>query len=169
VRNDYDRSRASMKNPLMKTPAVVALIYVLACSLAAQEQRPPARATIAEIAWLAGNWSGRTGGTELEERWTKPAGGTMLAVSRTLKDSRMAGFEFLRIVERAGGLVYIAQPGGRPPTEFAATEIGSRRVAFENPSHDFPKRIEYTLNGDTLTATISGGGQQESYVFKRAE
>jgi hypothetical protein len=42
----------------------------------------------------------------------------MPAVSRTLKDGRMAGFESLRIVERDGGLVYIAQPGGRPPTEF---------------------------------------------------
>jgi hypothetical protein len=81
----------------------------------------------------------------------------------------MVPFEFLRIVEKEGGLVYIAQPGGRPPTEFVLTELGGRSAAFENPSHDFPERIEYKLSGETLTATISGGGQQESYVFKRAE
>jgi hypothetical protein len=134
---------------------------------AAQERRAAARAAIGEVTWLAGNWSGRAGTTELEERWTKPAGGAMLAVSRTLKDSRMVAFEFLRIVEKEGGLVYIAQPGGRPATEFVLTELGSRSAVFENPSHDFPKRIEYKLRGDTLTATISGGGQPESYVFQR--
>jgi hypothetical protein len=135
----------------------------------AQERRATARAVLADISWLAGNWSGRAGATELEERWTKPAGGAMLAVSRTLKDGRMVAFEFLRIVEKEGGLVYIAQPGGRPPTEFTLTEIGSRSAAFENPTHDFPKRIEYKLTGNTLTATISDGGQHESYVFMRAE
>jgi uncharacterized protein DUF6265 len=140
-----------------------------ALGAAAPERRLQPRAPISDITWLSGNWSGRAGATELEERWTKPAGGAMLAVSRTLKDGRMVAFEFLRIVERDGGLVYIAQPGGRPPTEFQLTEIGSQRAAFENPSHDFPKRIEYKLMGDILTATISGGGQQESYTFKRVE
>jgi len=148
--------------------AGVAALLSAPFAAAAQERRPQTRAVLGDVTWLAGNWSGRTGATELEERWTKPAGGAMLAVSRTIKDTRMVAFEFLRIVERDGGLVYIAQPGGRPPTEFVLTEIGSRSAAFENPSHDFPKRIEYKLTGDTLTATISGGGQQESYVFKRA-
>jgi hypothetical protein len=134
---------------------------------AAQERRPPARAALRDIAWLAGNWSGRAGETELEERWTLPAGGAMLAVSRTIKANRMIGFEFLRIVEREGGLVYIAQPGGRPPTEFVLTAINGRSVAFENPGHDFPKRIQYSLVEDALTATISGGGKKESYEFRR--
>jgi uncharacterized protein DUF6265 len=136
---------------------------------APQDRRAPARGTLRDIVWLAGNWIGRAGETELEERWTLPAGGAMLAVSRTVKDKRMIAFEFLRIVERDGGLVYIAQPGGRPPTEFVLTEISGRSIAFENPSHDFPKRIQYSLVEDTLTATISGGGKKESYEFKRDE
>jgi hypothetical protein len=128
-----------------------------------------ARATIAELAWLAGNWTGGESGTALEERWTAPAGGAMLAVSRTVKNGRMTAFEFLSIVERDGGLVYIAQPGGRPPTDFVMTAIEGQRVRFENPSHDFPKRIEYALKGETLTATVSdGGSQSETYVFRKA-
>src|SRR3954471_24051735 len=138
-------------------------------AISRQEQPRTARAGISDLAWLAGNWRGRSGTTELEEQWTKPAAGAMLAVSRTVKEGRMVAFEFLRIVERAGGLVYIAQPGGRPATEFALTEIGSRSATFENPSHDFPTRIQYSLSGETLTATISGAGQQESSVFKRGE
>ena len=50
---------------------------------------------------------------------------------------------YLRIVERDGGLVYIAQPGGNPPTEFVLTELDKKRAVFVNPRHDFPQRIIY--------------------------
>jgi hypothetical protein len=30
---------------------------------------------------------------------------------------------------------------------------------FENLEHDFPQRIEYQRDGDRLTATISGPGE----------
>ena len=78
-------------------------------------------ATIAQVGWMEGAWVAKDGSVSIEERWTPPAGGAMLAVSRTLKNGRMAGFEFLRIVERDGGLVYVAQPGGKPPTDFTLT------------------------------------------------
>jgi hypothetical protein len=99
-----------------------------------------------------------------------PAGGAMLAVSRTVKGDRMTAFEFLRIVERDGGLVYVAQPGGRPPTEFVLTAIGADSATFENPAHDFPKRIRYAKRADgSLEASVSDGkGKGETLVFRRA-
>jgi hypothetical protein len=144
---------------------------VLTCSgLAAQERRPPARASIADVAWLASGWVNDTKPVTVEERWTTPGGGAMLAVSRTLKGGRMVAFEFLRIVERSGGLVYIAQPNGRPPTEFVLTAVSPQSATFENPSHDFPKMIRYTLRPDgTLEAHVSDGGEKvESFVFTRS-
>ena len=92
----------------------------------------------------------------------------MLAVSRTIADGKLTEFEFLRIVERGGGLVYIAQPEGRPPTEFAMTRIDAQSVTFENPHHDFPKLIRYEKRSDgTLVASIAGdhGAQPMSWVF----
>jgi hypothetical protein len=82
----------------------------------------------------------------------------------------MVAFEFLRIVERDGRLIYIAQPGGRPPTEFAMTAIEKQAVTFENTAHDFPKMIRYTLRADgTLEARVSDGGSKaETFVFKRS-
>jgi hypothetical protein len=81
----------------------------------------------------------------------------------------MAAFEFLRIVERDGGLVYIAQPGGRPPTEFALAGIDGDSVTFENRAHDFPKVIRYARRPDgALEARVSDGGQRaEVFVFRR--
>lgn len=105
-----------------------------------------------------------------EERWTDAAGGAMLAVSRTLKGDRLVAFEFLRIVERAGGLVYIAQPEGRPPTGFTLTAIAADSATFEKPTHDFPKMIRYARQADgTLLAVVSDGGKKtETFTFRSA-
>ena len=136
------------------------------------QDRAPAklRFSIAQVAWIAGNWSGEDGGASLDERWTEPAGGAMLATSRTLAGNRMVEFEFLRIVERDGGLVYVAQPGGRPPTDFVATSVDADSVTFENPAHDYPKIIRYARRADGgLDATISGAGgaRAKTYSFRR--
>jgi hypothetical protein len=73
----------------------------------------------------------------------------------------------LRIVERDGTLVYVAQPNGRPPTEFTLTSIAPDSATFENPSHDFPKVIRYSRRADgSLEARVSDGAQNaETFVF----
>lgn len=132
----------------------------------------PAKAAIADLAWLAGAWVGkRSTGATNEERWSPPLGGAMLAISRSVNTSgKMFAFEYLRIVEREGGLVYIAQPGGKAPTEFILTELTKTRATFENPRHDYPKRIAYELSPEgALTATIgqTKGGTPQRFEFKR--
>lgn len=139
----------------------------------------PAKAAIGDLAWLAGAWVGtRSSGSSIEERWSPPLGGAMLAVSRSVNTSgKMAAFEYLRVVEREGGLVYTAQPGGKAPTEFVLTELASekdaKRAVFENPRHDYPKRIVYELSaeadGGGLIATIgyTKGGTPRRFEFKR--
>lgn len=70
----------------------------------------------------------------------------------------MTAFEFLRIVTKEGRAVYVAQPGGVAPTEFTATRHTAEQIVFENPRHDFPKRITYERPGpDRLVASIDGG------------
>ncbi len=133
----------------------------------------PAKAAISDIAWLAGAWVGTRveTGSSNEERWSPPLGGAMLAVSRSVnKAGKMFAFEYLRIVEREGGLVYIAQPGGAKGTEFVLTELTTTRAVFENPRHDYPKRIVYELSPEGgLSATIGQhkGGTPRRYEWKR--
>lgn len=134
----------------------------------------PAKATIADMAWLAGAWTGSrgTGGAiTFEERWSPAKGGAMLAISRTVNASgRMSAFEFLRIVERDGGLVYVAQPGGAPATEFVLTELSAKRAVFDNPRHDYPKRIVYELSSDGGLVATTGfmkGGTPRRFEFRR--
>ncbi len=132
----------------------------------------PAKATISDMAWLANNWVGtRSSGSSIEERWSPPLGGSMLAVSRTVNTSgKMVAFEYLRVVEREGGLVYIAQPGGIKPTEFVLTELNPTRAVFDNPRHDYPKRIVYELSAEGMLSTTIGflkGGTPRRFEFKR--
>ena len=138
---------------------------------AAAAAAPRAQATMAQVAWIAGVWTGTRGTSTIEERWTPAAGGSMLAVSRTLRDGLMSAFEFLCIVERDGGLVYTAMPNGRSPaTDFTLTTIDDVSATFENPAHDYPKMIRYTKRPDgSLEAVISAEGGQKAltYVFTR--
>lgn len=130
----------------------------------------PAKAAIGDIAWLAGAWVGTKGKSSIEERWSPPAGGAMLGVSRTVSRDKMSAFEFLRIVERDGGLVYVAQPNGATATEFTLTELGPTRAVFENPRHDSPQRIVYELSAEGLLSASIGftkGGRPQRFEFKR--
>ena len=126
------------------------------------------KARIDQLAWLGGNWLGTTDTAVFEERWMPPAGGTMLATARTLRSGVMRDFEFLCIVERSGGLVYQAMPGGRQPaTDFVLTKIEGTSVTFENEQNSFPKMIRYTLTPDgTLEAVISGTEKQKPQTFR---
>lgn len=135
------------------------------------EMPAPAKAAIGDLTWLSGPWVGtRSSGSSIEERWSPPLGGAMLAVSRTVNTSgKMVAFEYLRVVERDGGLVYIAQPGGKTPTEFVLTELSPTRAVFDNPRHDYPKRIVYELSGEGgLSATIGyiKGGTPRRLEFR---
>ena len=131
----------------------------------------PAKATINDLSWISGNWAGtRSTGSTFEERWSPPKGGAMLATSRSVNArGQMFAFEYLRIMEKEGGLVYVAQPNGAAGTEFVLTEFSAKKAVFENPRHDFPKKIVYELTDGGLTATIGyiKGGTPRKFEFKR--
>jgi hypothetical protein len=154
-------------------PTVTGLAMAIALAAACET---PATAQSADLPrWIAGCWSGARGGERFTERWTVADGATLLGVAHTLKGGTLSAFEFLRIVVRADTLVYIAQPGGAPPTEFAAApaERSASAITFANPTHDFPKRVGYRRprpNG--LTAWIdggAGGGSRIEYAMTRID
>ena len=139
------------------------LMFVVGVLLCAIVLSPHARAQEAPAAqalprWMAGCWSGERGGERFTERWTAVDADTLLAVTYTVAGGKMGMFEFLRIVRRQGRLAFVAQPTGRPPTEFAATSVSERRVVFENPANDFPKRITYLLDGSSQLVGIIDKG-----------
>lgn len=133
-----------------------AMAIAMAATLAAAEVPLAARAELPR--WMAGCWSGSRDGEQFSERWIVADAAAMIGTSHTVKSGALSAFEFLRVVLKGGTAVYIAQPNGAPPTEFAATGQSTSTIVFVNPSHDFPKRVGYRLVDAThLTAWIDGG------------
>jgi hypothetical protein len=136
-------------------------LLLAACLSPAYAQNQAPTDPLASVAWLAGCWSeqGREAGSI--EQWTAPAGGLMLGVARTLKGGAVVDYEFMQIRAGADGkLVYIAQPQGRPPTEFKLLRQPAAKApeaVFENPSHGFPQRVIYRQAApDRVIARIEG-------------
>jgi len=113
---------------------------------------------LSRLAWLSGCWASEIAEAGSVEQWTLPAGGTLLGISRTVREGKTIAHEFLQIREAADGkLVYIAFPSGQKETTFPMVRLTDGEVVFENPEHDFPQRIIYRRNGnDRLVARIEG-------------
>ena len=131
---------------------------------------PAQAADVASLGWMSGQWvsEGTDGWTE--ELWTVPRGGMLLGTNRSGRGDKPMGFEFLRISSDAeGSITYWASPGGKTPTAFALASQSESEAVFENPANDFPTRIVYRRDGETLVATISGadGGNSLSWTFRR--
>lgn len=136
------------------------------------EMPTPIRARIRNLEWMVGTWIATKGTRSTEERWNPARGGAMLGVSTTVSSGSMTAFEYLRIVPRDRGLVYVAQPGGGGATEFVLTELTETRAVFDNPRHDYPKRITYERGPDGgMTATIGflKGGTPRRFEFQRED
>lgn len=131
---------------------------------APQEEKRP---SLERLAWLTGSWQFTRDGRTVEEHWIAPAGGSMLAVNRTVAGDRTVAFEFLQIRSAPAGLAYIAQPNGRPPTVFPLKRMSDDEVVFENPAHDFPQRIVYRRTAHGFNARIEGtiNGQERAMDF----
>jgi hypothetical protein len=138
-------------------------VVALAMAMASIATAAPAPAHAVDVRldldWLAGQWCGGDEDSRIEEAWLPEAGGSLLGMSRTVRDGRTASFEFMRITLQHGRASFHVQPDGAPPTVFVAAERGDDWIRFKNPAHDFPNVIEYRRSGEGLSAWISGPGR----------
>ena len=117
---------------------------------------------IASVGWLQGCWQLTAGDRVVEEQWMAPRAGIMLSMGRTTRASRLVEYEWVLLRERNGVLEYEAHPSGQPSAVFTAEMATSSEVVFENPAHDFPQRVGYRRDGDSLLAWIEGTNDGKS-------
>ena len=112
--------------------------------------------SIDQLNWFSGYWIAEINGTKMEECWLPENNNSMIGLHRDSFKSGKIFYEYLRIEQIGDSIIYFASPKGRKPTKFLLVSIEHHKVIFENPDHDFPQKIIYTLNSDTLTARIEG-------------
>jgi len=128
------------------------------------------QAGVADLGWMSGRWEADDAGRWTEEVWSAPRGGVMLGYSRTGRGEVVREWEFIRVQAGADGVpVYWGAPGGRPAVGFRLTARDAASATFENPGHDFPQRIRYVREGETMTATVSAidGSNAMSWAYRR--
>ena len=154
----------------MLKQCVLAILLTLLFAMNASTQT----STLADLGWMVGSWQTAPGAKrQIEEHWTPAAGATMMGMGRTVAGDKTVEFEYLRIEQRADGIYYVAHPKARcPGTDFKLTRASATEAVFENPQHDFPKRIIYRKGeDDSLTASVDGGEGTKgvSYAYRRVK
>lgn len=144
------------------------LSFILVFSLATSFAQPKKQTTISSVEWLVGNWTriNAKPGSSGFEAWTRKSNTELVGVGGSMKGADTTFVEKLRIVVKDGDLFYIADtPENKDEVWFKFTDLKTNSFVCENPEHDFPKKIAYNLEGNTIHALVSGDGKVIAFQF----
>lgn len=97
----------------------------------------------------------------------------MVGMSRTVAQGRTVEYEFMLLRRDASrDIFYVAKPSRQPEASFKLIRATATEAVFENPQHDFPQQISYTLkpDGSLLAATDGekdGKEMRAEFLFRK--
>jgi len=160
---------------ITKPRRVFALLFLLALAGATTA----GASGLDDLRWLEGTWKRETSRGAHYETWRVLSERTFEGEAYVVGASggTKTVTESLLLVEMGGEVFYIPRPRENPyPVAFRLVETTEDAVTFENPAHDFPKKIIYAKGPDgSLIASIEGpvDGQEAprriDYHFTRVE
>jgi hypothetical protein len=123
---------------------------------------------------LVGNWiMEKNDGTIMGETWIKKNDKELRGQSFMIQNGDTTILEIVDLVKKGNDIFYIPVAYGQnddKPVSFKLTTIKATAYFFENPAHDFPKRIVYDFTGsNTLHAYIDDGTdkKRQHYYYKK--
>jgi hypothetical protein len=121
-------------------------------------------ATLDAVTWLIGSWQAESGATTITETWVVASPITLegRGVTRAKADGTVRDAEDLRLVAMGDGVFYVAKVAhNERPVAFRLTACSEGTLVFENPAHDFPRRLEYRrVDATRLAVHVSDGGSR---------
>lgn len=149
---------------------------ILACAAVLAMCAPHALAascdSLSGLDGFLGDWKGEDAKSTIEESWRALAPATWEGRGTvTPKAGGAASVEEFRLVEMGGSVFYVAKVAHNElPVAFRLVACDGGRFAFENPAHDFPRRLEYRFGADgRLTVDVSdGAGKGFTLAFARS-
>jgi len=144
--------------------------FLLFCCFSCQ-QKATTSAELEKANWFLGRWENKTPEGTFSEEWKVENDSLLLGKSFFIKENDTLFSETVRLVQRGNDLFYIVtvpNQNEEKPVAFKLTSSTSDFLVFENPEHDFPKKITYKLvTKDSLYAEISGDGKSQGFPFKK--
>lgn len=124
----------------------------------------PTRATVQQLAWIAGAWSGTLGDRIIEQHWSAPSGNSMVAMYRSIRNDQAQLYELLAIEQEGDAVVlrikhFAPGPGlvGREAKDesinHTLVRLDGRTATFQGTGVDNPARVSFS-SPDAQTLTI---------------
>jgi hypothetical protein len=139
-----------------KTTLLLLLLAIVSCKKA----EPTEKNEIKIANWLLGKWDAKTADGTLSESWEQVNDSTFQGKSFFIKGKDTLHFESIILEQKGEHLFYNATVKGQNENKsvpFKLTTKTDKQLVFENPKHDYPQKITYTLiSKDSLVASISG-------------
>jgi hypothetical protein len=119
-------------------------------------------ATIADVSWLTGRWTGVVGTGTTEEICSAPAGGVIMCMFRAMNGQQVQGLEFITLRENAPGIeerarffgADLAEDKGDDGVALKMVSLSSAKIVFDNAKEGGPvKHITINRAGDDNFAT----------------
>jgi hypothetical protein len=161
--------------------ATLACLCLILSSFVAAEDKPPASPpTLADLAWLAGDWRGSDGDMVSQEVWTAPAGDSMVGMWRLVLEGKLKLSEHMQIVQEPTGPVMhlrhfertgMAWEDRNQPWVLPLAKVGKDEAVFASAlSPRGSLRITYRRQADgSLVVEVAHGDDAPStYTFRRA-
>lgn len=154
--------------------AIVSVIYVL--FLSCQPSADKKFEQLEKMNWLVGQWENKMSEGILTETWTKKNDSTFSGTTYfIINKNDTVHSETIILTQLKDELIYSPTVKGQnndKSVDFILTSNVENSFVFENPKHDYPKKIVYKkVDENSLVATISGieQGKQstESYPMKK--
>lgn len=160
---------------LRRTALCVLLLLSPVISGSAQEATTPTaatspriRASVAQLGWIAGLWTGTLGDRTIEQHWLAPLGTSMVAVYRNVQGERPMLYELLTLEQEGDGVVlrikHFAPGPGLVGRQEKDESVNHPLVALDGQTAVFegglpgaaPARITFRrVDADHLTITVA--------------
>jgi hypothetical protein len=117
-----------------------------------------------KLEWIIDRWV--SAGTESSsyEHWEKLTDELFTGGSETIKNGDTIFSEKLKIVKEGDEIFYVADVSHNPaPVKFKMISISDTEAVFENPEHDYPRKITYRYTEGDLHASIEGPGKSGNW------
>ena len=143
-------------------------------TLSLDEGQSSPKASIEEVAWIAGDWVGQAFGGTVEEIWRSPAAGAMMGMFRLAQEDKIGFYELMIIREEEGSLTYNLKhfnpdlTGWEEKNEtvkYPLVAIQGQMAFFDGIT--FQRGDEQTLNIYLASKNKPGGFDELVFNFKK--
>ena len=136
-----------MKKVVSRINLAIVLIFTLGCG--GEVYRVEKESELQKLDWLLGTWQRESKDQVLYETWRRVSNHTLEGDSYAVADRDTVFTEFLRIEQFGDSIFYPAKISDNEySVPFKLVSLAGSSVVFENPNHDFPQRISYSLMSD---------------------